>query len=366
MLKEFDRQAWGVSEQEWGDWHWQMRQSGAAWSRLAQVCRQADELDEVRRRYPFQCTPYYLSLAETAEAHDPVLRQVMPDVREVSADEQVLGEADPFDEEAHCQVPRLVHRYRDRVLFLTTSDCGAHCRHCMRKRNWGEFPGAPSAEMLASAAAYVRAHEEVREVLISGGDPLTLEDEDLARVLVAFAAVPHVEVLRVGSRLPAVLPQRLTPALADMLGHVGKTVFLACHFNHPAELTAEAGAGVQRLLAAGVPAVCQSVLLRGVNDDVETLRQLFTGLLRLRVKPYCLFHGDPIEGTMHFRTGIERGLELLNALRGHVSGLAMPAFSFDLPQGGGKIRLEPDSRLQRDAQGRLLFDSFEGRKIPYC
>lgn len=360
-LSGLGRESWGVGEAEWGDWRWQLRHSGEAWGRLSACGLGGGGREEAQRRYPAQCTPYYLSLAASASPDDPVLRQVLPDPAELSGD----GEEDPFAEEAHCGVPRLVHRYRDRALFLTTGDCAAHCRHCMRKRNWGELPGAPSAEALAAAAGYVRSHPEIREILVSGGDPLTLSDGELERVLSAFAAIPHVETLRVGSRLPAVLPQRLTEGLAAVLGGVGKAVFLACHFNHPRELTEAAAAGVLRLLRAGVPSVCQSVLLRGVNDDPETLRELLTGLLRIRVKPYCLFHGDPIRGTMHFRTGIARGLELMGALRGHVSGLAMPAFAFDLPQGGGKVRLEPGDAPRRAPDGAPVFRSFEGRDIPY-
>lgn len=235
----------------------------------------------------------------------------------------------------------------------------------MRKRNWGSFPGAPSDEVLGAAVEYVRGHGEIREILISGGDPLTLSDEALHRVMSAFARIDHVEVLRLGSRTPAVMPQRLTKELGEMLDSLGKPVFLASHFNHPRELTEEVRLGVETMLRSGVPVVNQAVLLRGVNDDAEVLRSLFTGLLRMKIKPYYLFHGDPIEGTLHFRTGVERGLELLGQLRGHVSGLAMPAYSFDLPEGGGKIRLEPGAALEHGEDGSLCFTSFEGRKISY-
>ena len=358
MCRVFDRKDWGVSDAEWGDWHWQLRESWKTAGRVMEALGlRADS--EVCRRYPMQATPHYLSLAKTLDVMDPILRQCVATKEELQG-----GTPDPFGEEAYSPVPRLVHRYPDRALFMTTSRCATHCRHCMRKRNWQCFDGKPTEDVLAAAVDYVAKHREIREILISGGDPLTLEDDELAHVLQAFADIDHVEMLRVGSRVPVVMPQRMTESLCDILGGCGKTVWLAAHFNHPAELSEESRQAVERLLRHGVPVVNQSVLLKGVNDDAETLRLLFTGLLKMKVKPYYLFHGDPIEGTMHFRTGVERGLELMAALRNRVSGMAMPAFSFDLPESGGKIRLEPNDKLERE-DGGLAFTSFEGRKIIY-
>ena len=358
MCRVFDRKDWGVSDAEWGDWHWQLRESWKTAGRVMEALGlRADS--EVCRRYPMQATPHYLSLAKTLDVMDPILRQCVATEEELQG-----GTPDPFGEEAYSPVPRLVHRYPDRALFMTTSRCATHCRHCMRKRNWQCFDGKPTEDVLAAAVDYVAKHREIREILISGGDPLTLGDDDIAHVLTAFATVEHLEMLRVGSRVPVVMPQRMTESLCDILGGCGKTVWLAAHFTHPAELSEESRQAVERLLRHGVPVVNQSVLLKGVNDDAETLRLLFTGLLKMKVKPYYLFHGDPIEGTMHFRTGVERGLELMAALRNRVSGMAMPAFSFDLPESGGKIRLEPNDKLERE-DGGLAFTSFEGRKIIY-
>jgi lysine 2,3-aminomutase len=358
MCRVFDRKDWGVSDAEWGDWHWQLRESWKTAGRVMEALGlRADS--EVCRRYPMQATPHYLSLAKTLDVMDPILRQCVATEEELQG-----GTPDPFGEEAYSPVPRLVHRYPDRALFMTTSRCATHCRHCMRKRNWQCFDGKPTEDVLAAAVDYVAKHREIREILISGGDPLTLGDDDIAHVLTAFATVEHLEMLRVGSRVPVVMPQRMTESLCDILGGCGKTVWLAAHFNHPVELSEESRQAVERLLRHGVPVVNQSVLLKGVNDDAETLRLLFTGLLKMKVKPYYLFHGDPIEGTMHFRTGVERGLELMAALRNRVSGMAMPAFSFDLPEGGGKIRLEPDDKLEQ-VDGGLAFMSFEGRRIVY-
>ncbi len=358
MCRVFDRKDWGASDAEWGDWHWQLRESWKTAGRVMDALGlRADS--EVCRRYPMQATPHYLSLAKTLDVMDPILRQCVATEEELQG-----GTPDPFGEEAYSPVPRLVHRYPDRALFMTTSRCATHCRHCMRKRNWQCFDGKPTEDVLAAAVDYVAKHREIREILISGGDPLTLEDDELAHVLQAFADIDHLEMLRVGSRVPVVMPQRMTESLCDILGGCGKTVWLAAHFNHPVELSEESRQAVERLLRHGVPVVNQSVLLKGVNDDAETLRLLFTGLLKMKVKPYYLFHGDPIEGTMHFRTGVERGLELMAALRNRVSGMAMPAFSFDLPESGGKIRLEPNDKLERE-DGGLAFTSFEGRKIIY-
>ena len=358
MCRVFDRKDWGVSDAEWGDWHWQLRESWKTAGRVMEALGlRADS--EVCRRYPMQATPHYLSLAKTLDVLDPILRQCVATEEELQG-----GTPDPFGEEAYSPVPRLVHRYPDRALFMTTSRCATHCRHCMRKRNWQCFDGKPTEDVLAAAVDYVAKHREIREILISGGDPLTLGDDDIAHVRTAFATVEHLEMLRVGSRVPVVMPQRMTESLCDILGGCGKTVWLAAHFNHPVELSEESRQAVERLLRHGVPVVNQSVLLKGVNDDAETLRLLFTGLLKMKVKPYYLFHGDPIEGTMHFRTGVERGLELMAALRNRVSGMAMPAFSFDLPESGGKIRLEPNDKLERE-DGGLAFTSFEGRKIIY-
>ena len=358
MCSVFGRKDWGVGDAEWSDWHWQLRESWRTAKRVMDALGlQTDS--EVCRRYPMQATPFYLCLARVANIMDPILRQCVASEEELQG-----GTPDPFGEEAYSPVPRLVHRYTDRALFMTTSRCATHCRHCMRKRNWQCFDGKPSEDVLSSAVDYVSKHREIREILISGGDPLTLEDDEIAHVLKAFAMVEHLEMLRVGSRIPVVMPQRLTESLCEILGGCGKTVWLAAHFNHPAELSEESRLAVERLLRHGVPVVNQSVLLKGVNDDAETLRLLFTGLLKMKVKPYYLFHGDPIEGTMHFRTGVERGLELMAELRNRVSGMAIPAFSFDLPESGGKIRLEPGCELERE-DGGLAFTSFEGRRIIY-
>jgi lysine 2,3-aminomutase len=235
----------------------------------------------------------------------------------------------------------------------------------MRKRHWHNALPPPNSTELATAVDYLRQHREVREVLISGGDPLSLPDDILGSILDAFAAVPHLEVLRIGTRVPVTLPQRITAELCAMLAQRPQTLWIATHFNHPWELSHEAAAAADRLIKAGIPLVNQSVLLRGVNDNAETLRQLFTGLLKIKIKPYYLFHGDPVAGTTHFRTGIRKGLDIMDQLRGITSGLALPAFAIDLPDAGGKIRLEPDCAAGYDDQGAPLFRSYNGNIVPY-
>jgi lysine 2,3-aminomutase len=356
-----------VPSQVWDNWQWQLRHALGSGDELARLLGLPDawrrDCSEVLRRYPPLATPFYLSLARSASPADPILRQCLPHPDELHDSQD--ARPDPLAEKQSSPVPRLVHRYRDRALFLCCSSCAVRCRHCMRKRHWQDALAPPNAEELAAAVAYLRQHREIREVLLSGGDPLTLGDDSLAAILNAFAAVPQLEVLRIGTRVPVVLPQRITAELCALLAQSPKTIWIATHFNHPWELSQEAAAAAERLLKAGLPLVNQSVLLRGVNDDAETLRQLFTGLLKIRIKPYYLFHGDPVAGTTHFRTGIRKGLEIMDRLRGNCSGLALPAFAIDLPDAGGKVRLEPDCARGHDPHGAPLFRSYTGREIPY-
>jgi lysine 2,3-aminomutase len=350
----------------WADWRWQLRHALRDAVSLSQWLGLTPEAGEaVRRtalRYPLLVTPYYLALANRADPDDPIIRQILPDPRELTPD--ATASPDPLAERHDSPVPGLVHRYPDRALLVATHHCAVLCRHCMRKRAWPSgTQDAPPADF-GPALAYLREHRGIREVLISGGDPLLLPEATLFGLLDALRELPHIEMIRLGSRLPVVLPQRLTPEFCARLGAT-PPVWLATQFNHPRELTPETAAAVGNLLRAGIPVVNQTVLLRGVNDQAPTLAALCTGLLRQRVKPYYLFHGDPVAGTMHFRTGIERGLELLAELERSVSGLAVPAFAFDLPAGGGKVRLEPPARCGTLPDGTAVYRDREGRLCPY-
>ncbi len=353
--------------QEWSDWRWQLKHAARSLEDISDYLgipvATLRERQETAQRYPIFVTPYYLSLAANADLSDPVLQQCLPSPAEL--ENQCGGAPDALAEDGYSPVPRLVHRYPDRALFITGNFCAVHCRHCMRKRDWAKTLPAPTAEELGAACQYLRQHPEVREVLISGGDPLMLSEEALAEIIQSFSDIPTIEMLRLGSRVPVALPQRITPRLSAILGS-GKPLWLATHFNHPQELSKEIAEAVKMLMREGVVVVNQSVLLKGINDDAAVLAKLFTGLLQNRIKPYYLFHGDPIEGVMHFRTGLKRGLEIMNQLRGRVSGMAIPAFSFDLPGGAGKIRLQPEQVIGIEPEtGAPIFESYEGKRVPY-
>jgi lysine 2,3-aminomutase len=355
----------GITPEQWQDWRWQRTNSLTSLEELQQrLALPADSLagrQATQQRYPLLVTPYYLSLAESNDCHDPILRQCLPDPAEL---QDGPGEPDALAEERSSPVPRLVHRYPDRALFITGNYCAVHCRHCMRKRHWSLDMGSPSRSEIKAAAEYMRHQPGLREVLISGGDPLLLPETVLAEIIAEFSAVENIQTLRFGSRLPVTLPQRLEPDFCRLLAS-GKPAWLATHFNHARELTPEAAQAADNLLRAGIPVVNQTVLLKGINDTPEALSALLLGLLRLKIKPYYLFHGDPIAGTMHFRTGVEKGLELLDALRGRISGLALPAYAFDLPHGAGKIRLEPDVTLGKNSAGEVIYRNYAGLAVPY-
>jgi lysine 2,3-aminomutase len=300
----------------------------------------AAPLQRVARRYPMRISPYYLSLIE--EPGDPLWRQCVPDERELS-DPTAL--ADPLDEVRLSPTPAVVHRYPDRVLLLAGGDCATYCRFCTRKRKLGCSSMKVSEMDLYAGLDYIAGHTEVRDVLLSGGDPLLLEDDQLEAILLRLRAIPHVEMVRIGSRLPVTLPERITANLCKLLRRF-PPLYLNTHFNHPRELTPQAAAACTRLADAGVVLGNQTVLLRGVNDSADTLANLWRGLLRLRVRPYYLHHMDLVRGTGLFRTRIETGLGILQELRGPLSGMALPHYVIDSPGGRGKIPLLPESILR--------------------
>ncbi len=334
-----------VPMKEWRDWRWQLRHSPASMADLEKVLDIEDgDLVSTRpaaEKYPPLATPYYLSLIDPNDKNDPILKQIMPSPAETGS--QWRAHSDPLAEEACSPVQGLVHRYPDRALLVLTSRCAVHCRHCLRKRNWHrELPWNSATQ--ADIIDYIRHHPEIEEVIISGGEPLLLGNSVLRNLLDDLAAIKRLAVVRVASRLPAVLPQRFSQNLCALLGRYSG-LWLVTHFNHPRELTGEAHEACRKLIKNGVPMVNQTVLLKGINDSVENLRELNLGLLRMRVKPYYLFHGDPVAGTRHFRTGIKRGLSLMKQLRNTVSGLAIPSFAIDLPEGGGKVELTSEAEL---------------------
>jgi len=340
---------------DWDDWRWQYAHRKTDLSALEALARLPEnskaQTARVISRYPCSITPYYLSLARLEDPQDPILRQVLPDGRELE-DEQTAAE-DPLEEEHHTAVPGLVHRYADRALVLVTNRCAVYCRHCTRKRLWRLGPRDLTREEFHRVLRYLQEHPEIRDVLLSGGDPLVLPDSRLDEILRGIRQIRHVEIIRIGSRVPVVLPQRITPGLCRILERYGP-LWLNTQFNHPREITAQAEKACERLLRAGVPVNNQSVLLKGINDDGETLKALCTGLLRIRVRPYYLHQCDPVRGVRHFRTSLDRGLGILAAMQGRVSGLAIPRYMVDLPGRLGKVPLAPQFLMSLDGRRAVL------------
>ena len=312
-----------------------------------------EKLVRVISRYPMRINPYYLGLI--SEKNDAIYRQCVPDIREL---DDAGTEADPLNEEGHSPVYGLTHRYPDRVLFLVSSECAMYCRFCNRKRKVGRGSMVTDTS-IEKGIGYIRAHEEVRDVLLSGGDPLLLEDARLGEILNAVHAIPHVEIIRIGTRVPCTLPQRITPELLDLLQKF-HPLYVNVHFNHPIEITPESSLACNRLADAGIPLGCQTVLLKGVNNDIETMGDLMRKLLTIRVKPYYLFHGDPARGTSHFRTSLKQGLHIIRGLQGHTSGLCIPHFALDLLGGGGKVPLLPHYITEQD-DDFLLINNYGGK-----
>jgi lysine 2,3-aminomutase len=303
-------------------------------------------------------TPYYLSLVNFDDPDDPILRQVLPSIHELSPSAETS--VDPLREEEHTPVKGLTHRYPDRALFVVTGVCAAYCRHCTRRRKWIEGSGATlTAPEITRAVAYLRNHPEIKDVLVSGGDPLTLPIPFLADILEQVREIPHVEIIRIGTRIPVVLPQRITTCLLDVLEKNGP-LWVNTQFNHPREVTVEAARACDLLLRRGIPVSNQTVLLRGINDSPDIIEELNRALLRIKVRPYYLFQCDPVAGTEHFRTSIWTGVKIMEHLRGRVSGLAIPHFVIDLPGGGGKVPLLPDYIVSQD-DDRITFRNYEGR-----
>lgn len=316
-----------------------------------------EPLGRVTAAYPMRINPYYLSLIR--EPGDPFWLQAIPDPRELT---DTVCIDDPLNEENLSPVPNLVHKYPDRALFLVNDQCALYCRFCTRKRKVGTPGMRINSETIRAGLDYLRATPQIRDVLLSGGDPLLLSDEQLERLLTSLRRIPSIEIIRIGSRVPCTLPMRVTVRLAALLKRF-HPLFINTHFNHPGEITPAAARACTRLADAGIPMGCQTVLLRGINDSAPVLKELFHRLLRIRVKPYYLFQTDMTRGTNHFRTPVEQGLALMRSLIGHTSGLAVPTFAVDAPGGGGKIPLVPD--YVRHLGEDLVFENYCGVTCSY-
>jgi lysine 2,3-aminomutase len=355
-----------VKRSEWNDWRWQNRNRVRSVEDLERFLVLAPEEREAIQRHdgplPIGITPYYLSLIDREDVSQPLRRTVVPNLAEYAF---TPGEEDdPLGEDGHSPVPGLVHRYPDRVLLLVTNFCSVYCRYCTRAR----LVGATGERALRKtdidrAIEYIEQTPAVRDVLISGGDPLSLDEDRLEYLLSRLRKIEHLEFIRIGSKQPVVQPMRVTPALTKMLRRY-HPLWMSLHFTHPDELTPEVAEACGRLADAGIPLGSQTVLLRGVNDDVDTLRRLFHGLLKIRVRPYYLYQCDPIRGSAHFRTPVDVGLDLINGLRGHTTGYAVPNFVVDAPAGGGKIAMLPNAVLGRE-DTELLLRNFRGDVCRY-
>ncbi len=355
----------GVPDKSWNDWQWQIRNRirhyGQLQSMLNLSALEKAAGEHTGPKLPMGITPYYMSLLSADDADQPLRRTVVPTINEFVG---AAGEADdPLGEENQSPVPGLVHRYPDRVLLLVHDFCSTYCRYCTRSRVVGHGAILPSRSRLEQAIDYVRATPSVRDVLVSGGDPLTLNDDRLEWILARLRRIPHVEVVRIGTKIPAVLPQRVTGRLVRMLRKY-HPLWMSLHFTHPDECTPETTRACGMLADAGIPLGSQTVLLKGVNDSAATMTALSHGLLRMRVRPYYLYQCDPITGSGHFRTSIARGLEIIRAMRGFTSGYAVPTYVVDAPGGGGKVPLMPDYTAGREGSD-LLLRNYENRLYRY-
>ena len=340
---EFIRRYFPLANAEsWNDWRWQLRNSFTTAEALSRVMTlTGDEINTLNRlkgRLPLSITPYYLSLIYDSGPWSPLRRTMIP-----TSDELIITDAekaDPLNEMGSSPVPGIVHRYPDRALFTVTQFCSSYCRYCTRSHSVGKLGHLTKVEW-EQALDYLREHTEIRDVIISGGDPLTMNDSKIEYLLSNLRAIKHIEILRIGTKVPAVLPQRITPQLVNMLKKY-HPLFLSIHFTHPDEMTPETRRACEMLADAGMPLGSQTVLLKGINDDPATMKSLMHKLLTVRVRPYYIYQCDLIPGSSHFRTTIEKGIDIIENLRGHTSGYAVPQFVVDAPGGGGKIPVLPD------------------------
>jgi len=354
-----------VSEEDWKDWKWHFRNRITTVEELSKFIplsnKEQSRLKLVTTKYPLAVTPYYITLINVDDPNDPIRKQAVPSFDEIAL--AGMGQEDPLEEVRDSVVPGLVQRYPDRALMVLTDICPMFCRHCTRKREWKNGGWVRTPAEIEVMLEQIRNNKAIRDVIISGGDPLTLSTNRLGEVLEKIRRIEHVEIIRIGTRFPVVLPQRIDDELCAMLSKYGP-IWVNTHFNHPNEITSEAASACEKLLRSGVPVNNQSVLLRGVNDSVETQTKLCHELLKARVRPYYLFQADEVQGTEHLRTTVETGLKIIEGMRGYTSGLALPTYVIDLPGGGGKVPLQPDYLLSQVGE-ELTFRNYQGRIFYY-
>ncbi len=354
-----------VPEEEWRDWAWQLKNRLTTVAQLERYMTLTPEekagCEFANQKLALAITPYFFNLIDRNDPNCPIRRQVIPRGEEMMVSEGEM--TDSLGEDGHSPVPGLVHRYPDRVLFLVTDRCASYCRYCTRSRlvsNAQDYNFHPEYEQ---GLRYIEAHPEIRDVLLSGGDPLLLSDKKIEHLLSRLRAIPHVEFIRIGSRIPVFLPQRITPELCDIFRRHGP-IWMSIHVNHPRECTIALREACERLSFAGVPLGNQSVLLKGVNDDAEVMKALVHRLLRMRVRPYYLYQMDLITGGGHFKVDVRKGIEIIRALRGHTTGYAVPQYVIDAPGGGGKVPINPDY-IEKITDEEIIFRNYEGNIFRY-
>ena len=349
----------------WNDWKWQFAHRITTVQELSKIVDLTEEdkekISQCLKLFRMAITPYYASLIDTNNPMDPVWRQAIPSIEETYPCPHDMH--DPLNEEADSPVPHIVHRYPDRVLFLVTLQCSMYCRHCTRRRVVGDGDRIITEKALQKALSYIREHEEIRDVLISGGDPFTMGDEKLEHIIASIREIPHVDIIRIGTRTPVVMPMRITDEFVAMLKKY-HPIWINTHFNHPNEITKEAEQACTKIVDAGIPLGNQSVLLRGINDNSQTMKELLLKLVHMRVRPYYLYQCDLSQGIGHFRTNVETGIQIMHDLTGYISGYAVPKFVIDAPNGGGKIPINYPYVISKDDK-EVVMENFEGKRYHY-
>ena len=365
-VKESIPSAWkGISEKEWNDWRWQLRHRVTKLEQLQEILQLIPEeiegIQQSKGRLALAVTPYFVSIMDSSNPNCPIRRQAIPRIEECHLSKNDM--VDPCGEDKNSPVSGLVHRYPDRVLLLVTDQCATYCRYCTRRRLVGSNERPITQVNFEEVLKYLKTHKKVRDVLLSGGDPLLLENERLEEILSRLRTIPHIELLRIGTRAPVTLPQRVTLGLVRMLKKY-HPLMISIHFTHPKEITDAVRRACNELADAGIPLGSQTVLLKGINDKPYVMKKLVHELLKIRVRPYYIYQCDLAMGTEHFRTSVATGIQIIEKLRGHTTGYAIPTYVIDAPGGGGKIPVEPDYVISKE-KGKLVLRNYEGQVFEY-
>ncbi len=365
-VKESIPSAWkGISEKEWNDWRWQLRHRVTKLEQLQEILQLIPEeiegIKQSKGRLALAVTPYFVSIMDSSNPNCPIRRQAIPRIEECHLSKNDM--VDPCGEDKNSPVSGLVHRYPDRVLLLVTDQCATYCRYCTRRRLVGSNERPITQGNFEEVLKYLRTHKKVRDVLLSGGDPLLLENERLEEILSRLRMIPHIELLRIGTRAPVTLPQRVTVGLVRMLKKY-HPLMISIHFTHPKEITDAVRRACNELADGGIPLGSQTVLLKGINDKPYVMKKLVHELLKIRVRPYYIYQCDLAMGTEHFRTSVATGIQIIEKLRGHTTGYAIPTYVIDAPGGGGKIPVEPDYVISKE-KGKLVLRNYEGQVFEY-